>query len=160
MGITSLRSSTEQARPRLPAHYQHCHRAVGDGSRLPRRAACSRLRTHNTRLEKRTMTAGDTSSHSPRSINPSSILCRSRGECILYARRKENNFLWLTDRSSGSLAIFAAIRASIAVPAIGIRRRDTNTPTVRAVKRPQRGSHAYVAASVVVVVVKCVHCRD
>ena len=32
---------------------------------------------------------------------------------------------------------------------IGIRRRNTNTPTVAAIKRPQRGSHACVAASVV-----------
>ena len=30
-----------------------------------------------------------------------------------------------------------------------MRRRNTNTPTVAAIKRPQRGSHACVAASVV-----------
>jgi hypothetical protein len=60
--------------------------------------------------------------------------------------------------SSGGFAIFAAIRrASLAIPAvslvIGIRRRNTNTPTVAAIKRPQRGSHACVVALVVVVTV-------
>jgi hypothetical protein len=49
--------------------------------------------------------------------------------------------------------MFAAIlRVSGAIPAIW--RRNTNTPTeIAAIKRPQRGSHPYVAASVVVVVV-------
>ena len=59
---------------------------------------------------------------------------------------------------SGNLGKFAAIRrASIAIPAIwpviGIRRRNTNTPTVAAIKRPQCGSHACVVPSVVMVTV-------
>jgi hypothetical protein len=49
------------------------------------------------------------------------------------------------------------LRASIAIPAvslvIGRRRRNTNTPTVAAIKRPQCGSRACVVASVVVVAV-------
>jgi len=56
-------------------------------------------------------------------------------------------------KRSGSLAMLAAIRrASLAIPAvslgIGIRRRNTNTPTVRAVKRPQCGLHAMAASMV------------
>ena len=56
--------------------------------------------------------------------------------------------------NSASFATLAAMRcASIAIPAIwpviGMRRRNTNTPTVRAVKRPQCGLHHAMAASVV-----------
>ena len=47
------KNSTEQPRPRFPVPCRLCHRPSGDGSRLPRRASCSRPRAHNTRLEKR-----------------------------------------------------------------------------------------------------------
>ena len=66
--------------------------------------------------------------------------------------KSERDYFSSFRTNSGSFAIFAAIlRASSAIPAIwpviGVRRRNTNTPTEAAIKRPQRGSHG--AASVV-----------
>ena len=75
-------------------------------------------------------------------------LCKCGWEGVVHYHFKGGS-----RKSSGSLAMFAAIRPSIGIPAIwpviGIRRRNTNTPTVRAVKRPQCGSNADVATSVV-----------
>jgi hypothetical protein len=79
------RSSTEQPRPRLPVPCRHWYRTSGAGSRLPRRASCSRPRAHNTRSEKRTETAEETLNRSRRSTAPSSTSRRSRAGSISYA---------------------------------------------------------------------------
>ena len=80
------RSSTEQPRLRLPAHCRHCHRASGDGSRLPRRATCSRPRARNTPLAKWTKRAKEILSPSRRSTGPQSTSCQTSRGSISYGR--------------------------------------------------------------------------
>src|SRR6516164_1839141 len=81
------RGSTEQPAPHLPARYRHCRRAGGLGLVLPRRATCSRKKTHNTRSEKRTTTVEKALSRSRRITGPLSTLCRAKDGFISYAIR-------------------------------------------------------------------------